>query len=79
MPNRVPSYREREIALIREYRKKLIADVVTGKLDVRHLAPDKPFADEPADLGVVETFDNNEEEQEGCEDSLVEEGADADD
>jgi len=29
----------REIALIREYRTRLIADVVTGKLDVRGLAP----------------------------------------
>ena len=30
----------REIDLIREYRNRLIADVVTGKLDVRHLSPD---------------------------------------
>ncbi|MEI7835677.1 MAG: restriction endonuclease subunit S [Planctomycetota bacterium] len=29
----------REVALIREYRTRLVADVVTGKLDVRHLAP----------------------------------------
>jgi type I restriction enzyme S subunit len=29
---------EREINLIREYRTRLIADVVTGKLDVRHLS-----------------------------------------
>lgn len=29
---------EREIDLIREYRIRLIADVVTGKVDVRHLA-----------------------------------------
>jgi type I restriction enzyme, S subunit len=28
-----------EIDLIREYRTRLIADVVTGKVDVRHLAP----------------------------------------
>jgi type I restriction enzyme, S subunit len=31
-----------EIALIREYRTRLIADVVTGKLDVRHVAPEPP-------------------------------------
>lgn len=31
---------QREIDLIREYRTRLIADVVTGKLDIRHLAPD---------------------------------------
>jgi type I restriction enzyme S subunit len=30
---------EREISLIREYRTRLIADVVTGKVDVRHFAP----------------------------------------
>ena len=30
---------QREIDLIREYRTRLIADVVTGKRDVRHLAP----------------------------------------
>ncbi len=30
---------QREIKLIREYRARLIADVVTGKVDVRHLAP----------------------------------------
>lgn len=29
---------QREIDLIREYRTRMIADVVTGKLDVRHLA-----------------------------------------
>lgn len=29
---------EREIDLMREYRNRLIADVVTGKIDVRHLA-----------------------------------------
>lgn len=41
---------EREIDLIREYRERLIADVVTGKLDVRHIeiaAPaDDPIIDE---------------------------------
>ena len=31
---------QREIALVQEYRTRLIADVVTGKVDVRHLAPD---------------------------------------
>jgi type I restriction enzyme S subunit len=40
----------REIGFIQEYRERLIADVVTGKLDVRHIeiaAPaDEPIADE---------------------------------
>ena len=39
-----------EISLIREYRERLIADVVTGEMDVRHIeitAPaDEPIADE---------------------------------
>jgi len=41
----------REIELIREYRARLIADVVTGKLDVRHLpvTAEQP----PRDLDVV--------------------------
>ena len=44
----------REIDLIREYRTRLIADVVTGKLDVRGVAvpdsvPDEPLADPLAD------------------------------
>ena len=37
--------RQREIELLREYRTRLIADVVTGKLDVREAAaklPDEP-------------------------------------
>ncbi|WP_204886468.1 NADAR domain-containing protein [Parvibaculum sedimenti] len=59
-----------EITLIREYRERLIADVVTGKLDVRHVeiaeAADEPIADDEA------------LEEEG-DDTEVMEGADADD
>ena len=42
---------EREIGLLREYRPRLVADVVTGKLDVRPAArqlPTEPGADLPA-------------------------------
>ena len=42
----------REISLLREYRTRLIADVVTGKLDVREAAaqlPDERDEPEPAD------------------------------
>ena len=35
----------RQIALLREYRTRLIADVVTGKLDVREAAATRPDAD----------------------------------
>jgi type I restriction enzyme, S subunit len=41
----------RHIALLREFRARLISDVVTGKLDVREAAaklPDDPDADDPA-------------------------------
>ena len=49
---------EREITLLREYRTRLVADVVTGKLDVRQAAsrlpdeellPDLAAADDDAD------------------------------
>jgi type I restriction enzyme S subunit len=42
---------EREIELLREYRTRLVADVVTGKLDVRPAArhlPAESIAPEPA-------------------------------
>ena len=44
----------RQIELLQEYRTKLIADVVTGKLDVREAAaqlPDEPDDEEPIDEG----------------------------
>jgi hypothetical protein len=31
----------REIDLVREYRERLVSGVVTGKVDVRHLAPER--------------------------------------
>jgi hypothetical protein len=42
---------EAEIRLIREYRTRLISDVVTGKIDVRHLAPP------PGSEDLEETFE----------------------
>jgi type I restriction enzyme S subunit len=39
---------EREIELLREYRTRLVADVVTGKLDVCAAARNLPDAEEPA-------------------------------
>lgn len=53
----------REIALIREYRTRLIADVVTGKLDVREAAarlPDEVEDAEPLDESV-ELADTDED------------------
>jgi type I restriction enzyme S subunit len=42
---------EREIELLREYRTRLVADVVTGKLDVREAAARLP---DDASLEAVE-------------------------
>ena len=41
---------EREIDLLREYRTRLVADVVTGKLDVREAAARLPDLAQP-DVG----------------------------
>jgi len=54
---------EREIALLREYRTRLTADVVTGKLDVREAAarlPD-PEPEEAADHGNVIEEESDDE------------------
>ena len=65
---------ESEISLLREYRTRLIADVVTGKLDVRDAAarlPEvDPLADEfdapiqAAETGAMELEDANESPEE---------------
>jgi len=61
---------EREIDLLREYRARLIADVVTGQLDVREAAARLPeeappdVADDAADLG--DDTDAGAEEEEGA-------------
>ena len=48
----------REIELLREYRTRLVADVVTGKLDVRAAAARLPEeTDEPERLDDEETGD----------------------
>ena len=43
--------------MLREYRTRLIADVVTGKLDVREAAADLPEADD-ADLEDIIEIDD---------------------
>jgi len=59
----------REIELLREYRTRLIADVVTGKLDVRDAAARLPqVEDAPAD--EIELADI-----EGAGEEMVEEDA----
>ena len=55
---------EREIDLLREYRTRLIADVVTGKLDVREAAamlPDEIISDPDAKVCDDELIDEEED------------------
>ena len=57
---------EREITLLREYRNRLIADVVTGKLDVREVAkglPEEELQDQP-DVEAVYDAEDSEEDAE---------------
>lgn len=68
---------QREIDLIREYRTRLISDVVTGQIDVRGMEPpDAGIQMEPAAgiEGIADEPDGDADEAE-----LVEERADADD
>lgn len=45
---------EREIDLLREFRTRLVADVVTGKLDVREAASQLPDEDLLPDLAAAD-------------------------
>lgn len=59
---------EREIDLLREYRTRLVADVVTGKLDVREAAANLP--DEASDDLVV-SDDNLDDENEPADEEAA--------
>lgn len=48
-----------EIELIREYRTRLVADVVTGQLDVRHLELPDVGAETIADADVADETDED--------------------
>jgi len=53
----------REIELLKEFRTRLIADVVTGKLDVREVAarlPEEPPEEETEPLDVEEPVEDNQ-------------------
>ena len=55
---------QREITLLREYRTRLIADVVTGKLDVREAAARLPEeAEDLESLDEVDTLSDAEEDK----------------
>ncbi len=53
---------EAEIALLKEYRVRLISDVVTGKLDVRDEAAKLPDID-PMELATVVVGENDDDEE----------------
>jgi type I restriction enzyme S subunit len=53
---------EAEIALLKEYRIRLISDVVTGKLDVRDEAAKLPDID-PMELVTVSLGENGDDEE----------------
>ena len=53
---------ETEIALLKEYRIRLISDVVTGKLDVREEAAKLPGID-PMELATVAVGENGDDEE----------------
>jgi type I restriction enzyme S subunit len=63
---------KREIALIQEFRNRLIADVVTGKLDVRTNAKSLPEVIQPGTLDGLREVDDPDE---AVEDAEIEEAA----
>jgi type I restriction enzyme S subunit len=68
---------EREIELLQEYRTRLIADVVTGKLDVREFARTLPadIAEEAAELASSELGDEFSDTDDELADELTGEPA----
>ena len=59
---------EREIALIREYRTRLVADVVTGQVDVRAAAEKLPEEPREEEFELVEGSIGDEGEPSEFED-----------
>jgi type I restriction enzyme S subunit len=67
-----------EMELLLEYRTRLIADVVTGKLDVREAAARLPEeAEEPEPLEDADALAEGNEEGEGAALDASPEGAEA--
>ncbi len=63
-----------EISLLREFRSRLVADVVTGKLDVREAAAGLPDeADEPEPLDDAASLDTGEAGDDADSDAVPEE------
>jgi type I restriction enzyme S subunit len=67
----------REIELLREYRERLIADVVTGKVDVREVVarlPEEPPEEDSEWMGTEEMADEDTADEESGAEVLSEEG-----
>jgi len=63
LSNAATAHDEREIELLREYRTRLVADVVTGKLDVREAAAKlSEQINEPEILGEPDTLHEGDED-----------------
>lgn len=62
---------EREIELLREYRTRLVADVVTGKLDVREAAMRLPDEAEPAEDDATAADEEEADEAAEAEDMVA--------
>jgi type I restriction enzyme S subunit len=78
--NDIISTAARGIVLLREYRTRLIADVVTGKVDVREAAshlPDEAEEQEPVEETEELTEEGYEDEAEGTELNVSIEGFEA--
>ena len=57
-----------EVAVLEEYKNKIIADTVTGKIDVRGIdIPEYEFVDEDTDTDNEDDGEEETEEQEGAE------------
>jgi len=61
---------EGEINLLREYRARLVADVVTGKLDVREAAARLPV-EAPPEIEVLDEIDNILDETELADEKVA--------
>lgn len=69
--NAVIDRAQREIALIKEFRTRLIADVVTGKLDVRAAAASLPEVTEPEPIDDLVEGDDLDEVPDDAENEEV--------
>ena len=64
--NVLPSF-QKEIDLLREYRTRLISDVVTGQIDVRDVVIPEYIPEDDTEIDVADTPDDTEEVAEDAE------------